>query len=75
MNSIESELGEDLQEKTEYMCTNAQCEFGSRIIHESRRPLQKQGYITVHMLLKKEEPKSWLRKLLRERTGQLSFRL
>ncbi len=72
LNSIESEIGEDLQEKTEYMCTNTRCQFSSRIIYESRRPHLKHGYITVHMLQKKDPPKSWLRKLLEQRTAQLS---
>ncbi len=74
LTGIESEVGEQLHEITEYMCTNIHCQFASRIIYQSSRPLQKQGYITVHMLNKREEPKSWFRKLFRD-TGQLSFRL
>ncbi len=74
LSSIESEVGENLHEKKEYMCTNTSCAYSSRIIHESRSPLQKQGYITVHMLNRKEEPKSWFKKLLGERVGQLSLR-
>lgn len=74
LNSVESEVGENLHERKEYMCTNTRCEFSSRIIHESRRPLLKQGYITVHMLNNREEPKSWFKKL-GERAGQLSLSL
>ncbi len=72
MNSIQSEMREDLQVKSEYMCTNTNCEFGSRVIHEARVPLQKQGYITVHMLQKRQEPKSRLRRIFGELAGQLS---
>lgn len=75
LKSVESEMGEDLQEKAEYMCTNAECSFGSRIIHESRRPLRKQGYITVYMLNNREQPKSRLRRIFGDLAGQLSFRL
>ncbi len=71
---IESEVGEQLHETIEYMCTNVQCRFSSRIIYQSSRPLQKQGYITVHMLNRREEPKSWFRKLFRE-AGHLSLKL
>ncbi len=63
LNSIESEVGENLHEKTEYMCTNIRCQFASRIFYESRWPHRKQGYITVPMLQKKDPPKSWFRKL------------
>jgi hypothetical protein len=73
LSSLESEVGEAVQERTEYMCTNTGCRFSSRIIYESKRPLHKQGYITVHMLNKREEPKSWIRKLFRERAQELSF--
>ncbi len=74
LSSIESEVGENLQETREYMCTNTRCAYSSRIIHELRSPLQKQGYITVHMLNRKEEPKSWFKKL-GERAVHLSLRL
>jgi hypothetical protein len=73
LNSVESEVREDVQEKTEYMCTNTGCEFGSRVIHESKRPLRKQGYITVYMLQKQPEPKSRLRRLFGEMAGQFSI--
>ncbi len=72
LNTVESEMGEDLHEKTEYMCTNINCQFSSRIIYESKRPHVKQGYITIHMLQKKDPPKNWLRKLLDQHVGQMS---
>ena len=75
MNSIQSEMCEDLQVKAEYMCTNTDCEFGSRVIHESKQPLQKHGYITVYMLQKRPAPKGRLRKLFGEMAGHLSLRL
>lgn len=73
LSSVESEVGEYVREKTEYMCTNTQCDFSSRIIHEHRRPLQKQGYITVHMLQKRPQPKSGLRRIFGELAGQFTF--
>ena len=75
LSSIESEVGEDLHERTEYMCTNTRCDYSSRIIYESKRPLLKQGYITVHMLNNKVPSKGWLRKLFEDRVGQLSLRI
>ncbi len=72
LKSIESEIGEHLQEKTEYMCTNIGCQYASRIIYETTRPQLKHGYIRVHMLHKKDPPKSWFKKLFGERTGQVS---
>ncbi len=75
LSSIESEVGEDLHERTEYMCTNTGCQFSSRIIYESKRPLVKQGYITVHMLNNRVAPKGKLRKLFGELAGQLSIGL
>ena len=77
LNSIESEIGEDLHEKTEYMCTNIRCQFPARIIYESLRPQLKHGYIRVHMLQKKEPPpKSWFRRILDQQIAQVSsFRM
>jgi hypothetical protein len=68
-------MGEDLHLRAEYMCTNTKCDFSSRIIHEFNRPLQKKGYITVHMLQKKKEQKSGFRRLFGELAGQVSLRL
>lgn len=70
IHSVESEVGDTVQEKTELMCTNTRCRHGSRIIEQSSRPVHKDGYITMRMLSKKVPPKSRLRKLFGEMTGQ-----
>ncbi len=75
INSIESEVGSTVQEKMEYMCSNPRCKHGSRIIHESSRPLRKDGYITLSVLHKKDPPKKWFWKLFGDRTSQPSLRI
>lgn len=75
LNTVESEVGDDLHEKVEYMCTNIQCQYGSRIIYEWKRPMQKKGYITIAMLNRREPQKSRLRRIFGGIAGQLTARL
>jgi lipopolysaccharide biosynthesis regulator YciM len=75
LNTLESEIGDDVREKIEYMCTNINCEYSSRVIYEWKRPLEKKGYITIAMLNRREPPKSRLRRLFGGFADQLSARL